>query len=99
MAALLIALQENEKTTSTEREQADWREAKAIEMREKASQIFAKLGAPFEYPTRKQLVGAVAALKQEYLWEQLAQTPKEAFDARYAQIVSKFPNETETGSP
>ena len=90
MAALLIALQGHEKDLSSNSEQAEWRETKAVEIREKASRAFEKMGAPFEYPSRAQLIDATERLKKDYHWDQMPPRLRDTFEDIYGLILSKF---------
>jgi len=90
LAVFLVALQKNEQMVRGQALPEDWLSLKAIEIRAKASRIFASLEAPFEYPTRLQLEECVAELKRVYRLEELPAEIQLEFDSRHGLILSKF---------
>ncbi|HZR47140.1 MAG TPA: hypothetical protein VFA47_10575 [Candidatus Manganitrophaceae bacterium] len=72
MASFLIALQKQaEAEGKAIGEPERWREAKAGEIRKVASEAFALLAAPFEYPTLSQMKEATAEIERHYRWDRL----------------------------
>ena len=90
LAAFLVALQKNELILAKTALSDDWMESKAIEIREKANQIFDRIDAPFEYPTLLQLEKGGEALKKIYCIEKLPPRIQSEFDQSYELIPSKF---------
>jgi len=90
LAALLVALKKNEIMSTECPLSKNWLELKAIEIREKASRVFASIEAPFEYPTILQLEQASDRLKKAYSIEKLSSEIQFEFDQNYGLILSKF---------
>ncbi len=90
LATFLVALQKNEQMLTEKALPEDWLTLKAVEIREKASRIFASVEAPFEYPTRAQLEKCFAELEKAYNMAKLPDEVRSEFDSKRALILSKF---------
>ncbi|MFQ5598836.1 MAG: hypothetical protein ACE5GK_12415 [Nitrospiria bacterium] len=90
MALFLLILQKREEMTSGIPRLENWREATAMEIREKANQVFSAIDAPFEYPTRDQLIKTTGVLEKKYRFDQLPPQLRKEYEGLYQRIVSKF---------
>lgn len=90
LAAFLLALHQNELSLTKHTFSENWLELKAIEIREKASRVFADIKAPFEYPTLLQLEQASNLLKKAYSIEKLPPEVQSEFNQLHTVILSKF---------
>jgi len=91
MASFLIVLQkEAERVEGPIKEPGRWREAKAGEIRKAASEAFAALAAPFEYPTLSQMKEAKVEIERHYRWDRLAPSLRQEHEENCRALFSKF---------
>ncbi len=90
MAALLITLQKKEEQESSISDLEAWRRKKAIEIRIKASAVFAEIDAPFEYPTLLQIKTATDKIKKSYDWDRMPNQMKSHFETLCQSLFAKF---------
>ncbi len=90
MALILLTLQKKEQAVSVMQDPEAWRALKTVEIRENASRAFAGIGAPFEYPSRTQLIEACTILKKEYGLDRLPPQLLMEFEAMVGNIFSKI---------
>lgn len=91
MASFLIALQKQaEAEGAPVGEPARWREAKAGEIRKVASEAFAALAAPFEYPTLSQMKEATAEMERRFGWDRLDAALRREHEETCRALFSKF---------
>ncbi len=90
IAALLIALQSRETRKNKLPPKEQWTNDKGREIRTRASEAFASVGAPFEYPSLPQLQSVTEALKTIYFWTDFSEKEKETFNTTCQSLYSKF---------
>lgn len=91
MASFLLTLQKQEEATGKPiGEPGRWREAKAGEIRKVASEVFAALAAPFEYPTLSQMAQAKAEMERHYRWDNLDPLLRGAHEETCRLLFEKF---------
>ncbi|MFQ5587544.1 MAG: hypothetical protein ACE5F7_01780 [Nitrospiria bacterium] len=90
LAAFLIGLQKQVEQKGQASPWEAWRKNKANALRRAASDAFASIEAPFEYPTRAQLASVIDILKKTYEWDQWSTQEKEAFETTRASFFDKF---------
>lgn len=91
IASFIITLQKREESAGGKiADPAAWREAKAGEMRKIASDAFAAIGAPFEYPTLSQMERVKIDIERRLGWDHLDPALKEAHERNCRALFSKF---------
>jgi hypothetical protein len=91
MASFLIALQKQAEADGEPiGEPGRWREAKAGDLRKVASEAFAALAAPFEYPTLSQMKEAAAEIERHYRWDRLDPALRREHEETCRLLFSKF---------
>ncbi len=93
MAALLLSLQEAAQKTGKISNTETWHREKASEIRTKASEAFAAIAAPSEYPSLSQLKEVTASLKKSYEIDQGSEKNKNDFDHRCQAFFKKLEEE------
>jgi hypothetical protein len=91
MASFIIVLQKKEEAAGEPiSDPVSWREAKAGEMRKVASDTFAAIGAPFEYPTLPQMERVKVEIERQLGWSGLDPLLQEEHERNCSALFSKF---------
>ena len=91
MASFILILQKKEEAAGNKiADPLSWREARAGEMRKIASDAFAAIGAPFEYPTPAQMERVKVEIERRLGWSALDPALQEEHEQHCRALFSKF---------